>query len=199
MDKKNFLDALASDAATPGGGGGSAYVGALGLSLSQMALTISAKSANEVNIPLFDELIRQIESLRQDLYDLIEGDADAFIPLANAYKLPKSEPGRSEEIQKGLITAAQAPLSMMRLNHQAILLHQEAMHLANKMIISDVATGVTISLSSLKGAYINVLVNTKSIKDDETKQKFEKEAKELLSAGEEIAAEVYTRILQLMG
>lgn len=198
MDTKEFLDALASDAATPGGGGGSAYVGALGLSLSQMAVTISAKSAKEASQPLYVDLISRCESLKNRLYEMIKADAEAFLPLANAYKLPKSDLSRHTAIQSGLINAAQAPLEMMRLNHQVILLHKEAMDLANKMIISDVATGVTISLSSLKGAYINVLVNTKSIKDEESKQILEKEANDLLTSGEEIAVDVYSKILQLM-
>lgn len=198
MDNKEFLDALASDAPAPGGGGGSAYVGALGLSLSQMALTVSAKTAKEEKLPSIQNLITEIDDLRNQLYDMIEGDARAFIPLSNAYKLPKSDPDRANKIQEGLIMAAQAPLEMMRLNHQGIQLQKEAMSLSNKMIVSDVGTGIIISQSSLKGAYMNVFVNTKSIKDEQQRLKIEEEANKLLENGHQIAEEVYSEILQLM-
>ncbi|XJS11651.1 cyclodeaminase/cyclohydrolase family protein [Aerococcaceae bacterium WGS1372] len=198
MDKKDFLKALASDAATPGGGGGSAYVGALGLSLSEMALTISAKTTKEEIVPTIQQLITQIKDLRNNLYGMIEADAEAFIPLSNAYKLSKSDPERLEKIQQGLVTAAQAPLDIMRMNYKAIQLHQKAMSLSNKMIVSDVGTGAIISQSSLKGAYMNVLVNTKSIKDKQTRSIIEEEATDLLEKGQKISEKVYSEILQLM-
>lgn len=198
MNKQEFLKALASDAPAPGGGGGSAYVGALGLSLSQMALTISSKTAKEEKLPSIQSLITQIEALRNSLYGMIEADANAFLPLSKAYKLAKSDPSRAEKIQQGLVTAAEAPLEMMRMNYRGIQLHKEAMMLSNKMIVSDVGTGTTISLSSLKGAYINVLVNTKSIKDEQQRIELENEASDLLENGQQIAEEVYSEILQLM-
>lgn len=199
MDKQEFLEALASDAAAPGGGGGSAYVGAVGVALSQMALRVSLKTAKGEDVSVIENLVAEMESLRQALFAMVQKDADAFLPLSQAYKLPKSDLTRAEKIQKGLAFAAEVPMEMMRLNAEAIRLHQLAKPLANKMIVSDVGTGVIISLSSLKGAYMNVLVNTKSIKEEGLRKKLEDEGRYLFEVGIQMAEEVYSDIINLMG
>lgn len=199
MEILDFIDALASADPAPGGGGGSAYAGAMGLSLSQMALNITLKSAKkEEDKQTLALVIQELEALRQEMYQMIQADAKAFLPLSQAYKLSKTDPERDAKIQAGLVSAVQVPMETLRMNYKGIRLHQQAKSLSSKMLISDVGTGATISLSSLKGAYMNVLVNTRSIKDVESRQAIESEAEYLLKSGARMAEEVYSDILELM-
>lgn len=198
MDSEKFLEALASDAPAPGGGGGSAYTAAIGVSLSEMALNISLKTAKADDVQSINEVLAQLAYLRKKFYQMIEADAEAFLPLSQAYKLPKSDPLRDDKIQAGLVTAAKAPLDLMRLSYHAIRQHKKAMSLSSKMLVSDVGTGVIISLSALKGAYVNVLVNTRLMKSEGFRATFEDEAEHLLSDGSQMGESVYAEILKLM-
>ena len=76
---EEFLDALASQSATPGGGGAAAIVGAMGAALVSMVcnLTIGKKKYAEVEADMKDVLAKA-EVLRQKLTGMIEDDAKAF-------------------------------------------------------------------------------------------------------------------------
>ncbi|UUX33575.1 cyclodeaminase/cyclohydrolase family protein [Fundicoccus culcitae] len=198
MESEQFLESLASDAAAPGGGGGSAYTAAIGVSLSEMALNISLKTAKADDVELMNEVIPQLAYLRKKFYQMIDADAEAFLPLSQAYKLPKTDPLRDDKIQAGLVSAAKAPLELMRLSYHAIRQHKKALTLSSKMMVSDVGTGVIISLSALKGAHINVLVNSRLMTSDGYRKTFEDEANHLLEDGSKIADYVYSEVLKLM-
>lgn len=86
-----FAELLSSKSAVPGGGGASAYVGALGIALGNMVgnLTLGKKKYQDVE----EEILKwneQASVLRKRLVDLVEEDAVAFAPLAKAYGLPQN-------------------------------------------------------------------------------------------------------------
>src|SRR5262245_57811698 len=74
-----FLDALASQAATPGGGSAAAIMGAMGAALVSMVcnLTIGKKKYAEVETEMKDVLAKS-EALRAKLTGMIEDDVKAF-------------------------------------------------------------------------------------------------------------------------
>ena len=83
MINTEFLDALASKAPTPGGGGASAYAGALAAALANMVgnLTVGKKKYAEYE-PQVIAAMERLEALRAKLQQLIDDDAAAFGPLA---------------------------------------------------------------------------------------------------------------------
>ena len=85
-----FLEALASKAPVPGGGGASALVGAVGVALGNMVgnLTVGKKKYADVQDDII-ALDQRSEALRQKLVDLVAADAEVFEPLSRAYGLPK--------------------------------------------------------------------------------------------------------------
>jgi formiminotetrahydrofolate cyclodeaminase len=85
-----FLDELASSAATPGGGSGAAIMGALGAALVSMVcnLTIGKKNYAEVEGEM-REVLAGAEALRARLADMVAEDIAAFNGLMAAYGLPK--------------------------------------------------------------------------------------------------------------
>ena len=85
-----FIQELSSKAPIPGGGGASALVGALSASLTHMvgALTVGKPKYAAVEAEM-QELLNDTEALANRFLALMDEDAEAFEPLAQAYRLPK--------------------------------------------------------------------------------------------------------------
>ena len=90
---QSFLDALASKAPVPGGGGASALVGALGTALCTMVgnYTVGKEKYAEVEEDV-KALMAKAEDIRARLLALVDTDAEAFEPLSKAYTIPKDDP-----------------------------------------------------------------------------------------------------------
>ena len=88
---KDFLDELSSSSPTPGGGGASGLVGAIGCSLGLMVgnLTVGKKKYKNVEDEI-REIIEKLEDLKKNLVTSVDDDAENFKPLAEAYRLPKN-------------------------------------------------------------------------------------------------------------
>ena len=95
MVNTEFIEALASKEPTPGGGGASAYAGALASALASMVgnLTVGKKKYADVEKRVQSELL-ELADTRLRLLELIDADAAAFAPLAAAYGMPR---GTDEE------------------------------------------------------------------------------------------------------
>ena len=179
-----FLEELSSKAPTPGGGGASALIGAVGASLCSMVgnLTTGKKkyAAYEDDI---QRILAASASLRDRLCELIEEDAKAFAPLAAAYAIPKDAPGREETLEQALKVAAEVPLSIMRTVAEVIDLTGELMEKGSTLAVSDVAVAAAACRAALSGAVMNVYINTKLMKDRAFADEMNKTANELLEAG----------------
>ncbi len=114
---REFIDVLASREPVPGGGGASALASAVGIALGAMVgeLTVGKKKYAEHEAEI-SNLIFRSQELIQKFDELVTKDAEAFLPLAAAYRMPKSTPeeARAQEqaVQEALIAAAQAPLEI---------------------------------------------------------------------------------------
>ena len=97
---EGFLEELASKAAAPGGGGASALVGAAGVALGSMvgSLTVGKKKYAAVEADIIALNVRA-EALRKRLEALVQADAEAFLPVAAAYKLPKETPEQQAQAE----------------------------------------------------------------------------------------------------
>ena len=166
LSLKDFSELLASRAATPGGGGTSALVGALGVALGSMvgALTVGKPkyAAVEAEVKV---LMERAEELRRRLLDCVDADAAAFQIVMDAYAVPKDAPERAAVLENALQKAACVPMEILALSCEAIELHQEMGKLGSVLALSDVATGVVFCWSAMYGAAVNVKVNTKSMQD----------------------------------
>lgn len=166
LSLKDFSELLASRAATPGGGGASALVGALGVALGSMvgALTVGKPKYAAVEAEV-KALMERAEELRRRLLDCVDADAAAFQIVMDAYAVPKDDPGRAAVLENALQKAASVPMEILALSCEAIELHQEMGKLGSVLALSDVATGVVFCWSAMYGAAVNVKVNTKSMQD----------------------------------
>lgn len=172
IDKRigDFLDELASDAPTPGGGGAAAIMGALAASLVSMVcrLTIGKKGYEQ-----FGEEMRSVlaesEHLRLQLQPMVKRDAEVFDQVMTAYRMPKGTEAesqiRSAAIQDALRTATEVPLSCARACSDLIRLSRIVAEHGNRNVVSDAGVAVMAAYAGLKGAALNVYVNTGALQD----------------------------------
>ena len=86
----DFLEQLSSSTPIPGGGGASAAGGAFASALGLMVtnLTVGKKKYADVEEEIL-EIREKLEQKKQDLVRMVDEDAEAFEPLAKAYRMPK--------------------------------------------------------------------------------------------------------------
>lgn len=189
-----FLETLASSAPTPGGGGAAALCGALAIALGNMVgnLTLGKKkyAAVQEDIAALNE---KAEALRADFVALIDADAEAFAPLSKAYGIPKDDPERAEVMETALLKAVQPPMEIMRKCVKALELIAEYAAKGSALAISDAGCAAAIIRAACEAAALNVLVNTKPMRDREKAGEINREANELLQKCA-LAREIYDNV-----
>ena len=187
IDKKvgNFLDELASNSPTPGGGSVAALAGALGAALISMVgnLTVGKKKYEDVEEDI-KKIISSSEKLRYELSQLIEEDVKVFNNFMATYKMPKETEDekkiRAEMIQESLIKAAKVPLRVAYKCLDILSLSKEVAEKGNVNVVSDAGAAVLMAEAALESAILNVKINLKMIKDEKIKEEFSSSIKELL-------------------
>lgn len=173
--EKSFIDELASSNPIPGGGSAAAHTGAAAAALVAMVarVTLSKKKYENVKEQMF-ALVDKAEALRASLTAGVQRDADSFLAVIEAYKLPKDTDDqvelRNRRIQEATLHAAQIPLDAARqcLSVQSLAL--EAATLGNINAISDAASGATLAQAALICAAYNVRINLNGLEDEGARQ-----------------------------
>ena len=187
IDKKisNFLDELASNSPTPGGGSVAALAGALGVALISMVgnLTVGKKKYEDVEEDI-KKIISSSEKLRYELSQLIEEDVKVFNNFMATYKMPKEtedEKGiRAEMIQESLIKAAKVPLKVAYKCLDILSLSKEVAEKGNINVVSDAGDAALMAEAALESAILNVKINLKMIKDEKERTELSSSIKEIL-------------------
>jgi len=187
IDKKinNFLDELASNSPTPGGGSVAALAGALGAALISMVgnLTIGKKKYEDVEEDI-KKIISSSEKLRYELSQLIEEDVKVFNNFMATYKMPKETEDekkiRAEKIQESLIKAAKIPLRVAYKCLDILSLSKEVAEKGNINVVSDAGVAVLMAEAALESAILNVRVNMKMIRDEKVRTELSSFIKEIL-------------------
>ena len=192
---EEFVDALASKAAVPGGGGASALAASLGIALGNMVgeFTVGKKKYADAEDELRACMVRA-KDLSGKFLNCIERDAEAFEPLSRAYAIPKDDKNRDIIMENCLRDAAKVPMEILHLVCEAIKLEERFAVLGSVMIQSDAAVGASILRSSLLGAAINVKINTKSMKDREYADSVNKEVDALVEEYLPLADSIFEHV-----
>ena len=190
-----FLEALASSAPTPGGGGAAALCGALGIALGNMvgSLTLGKKKYADVHEDIA-ELNAKAEALRAGFVALVDADAEAFAPLSRAYSIPKDAPGRDEIMESALLRAAEPPLEIMRKCAEALDVIADYGAKGSALAVSDAGCAAALCGAALQAAALNVRINTKNMKNRAAAEEIDAETDELLQKYSTIAQEIYKRV-----
>ena len=188
-----FIEALASQSATPGGGSAAAIIGAMGAALVSMVcnLTIGKKKYADVEGEM-KELLGKAEALRMRLIGMIEDDVKAFDAVMGAYGMAKEteadKAARDRAIQTALKQATDVPMRCCHAAREVIDLAGTAADKGNLNVISDAGVGVLAAYAALRSAALNVFTNARMITDKTFAEAKLKELNALL-AGAEAATE----------
>ena len=191
-----FLAELSSNAPVPGGGGASAADGAFAAALGMMVtnLTIGKKKYAEYE----EELIAcraRLEELRDQLIDLVDGDAVAFEPLSKAYSIPKDDPSRDQIMEDALYEASVVPMSIMETVLAAAKELEILVEKGSRLAVSDVGVGILFAQAAIEGASLNVYINTKLMKNRERADEMNAKADAIIAEGAALQKSIYGGVL----
>ena len=198
---QDFINELASKAPTPGGGGASAYCGALATALASMVgnLSVGKKTYAAVEDEV-KEALAQLEEQRNKFVELIDKDAQAFEPLSRAYRLPRAT---SEELahknkvmQQALVGATEVPLEIMEICAQVITTSKFLAHNGSRLALSDVGVAVLFAKAALKGASLNVYANASSMANEAQARSYIQQADCLIEEYGALADELYEYVIK---
>ena len=198
-----FIEKLGSKDAVPGGGGAAALTASLGISLCKMAanLTVGKKKYADVEAEMY-EIIAECDKLSAEFIELIQKDADGFLPLSKAYGLPteteEQKKYKEETLERELVHAAAVPFEIMEKCARAIELSAIVAEKGSKLVVSDAACAINTCMSALKCASLNVYINTKFMKDKEKAFELNEKADKLISDSSELADKVFCEVMNSM-
>jgi glutamate formiminotransferase/formiminotetrahydrofolate cyclodeaminase len=181
-----FANETASESIAPGGGSISAYVGALGISLGAMVANLSAgKRGWEDQVSFFSECAQKSQVIKDKLLKAVDEDTAAFNKIMNAFGLPKSNDAeklvRTKAIEVATKYACEVPYAVMQTSYDSLALLALMIEKGNQNSITDAAVGVLCVKTAVRGAYFNVLVNAKELKDQVYAADIIEKAKTLLA------------------
>lgn len=168
---QEFLAKLASNAPTPGGGGGAAMAGALAVALTSMVgnLTVGKEKFAEQEAEV-QNILAKAESLRQQMLSLVNADAEVFNSFMACYRLPKATEeekfARNQAIQNAAKEAAGVPFKIAEGCLEVMRIADRIAVIGNHGAITDAAVSAIMARAALRSAVYNVVVNLKLIKDE---------------------------------
>ena len=183
----------------PGGGSISAYVGALGASLGSMVANLGAnKRGWENKLDFFSDVAVKAQEVKDHLLYLVDEDTRSFNAIIDAIRMPKdSEQERSVRklaIEKASQYAAEIPFEVMQTANQSFDLLDQMIENGNKASITDTGVGVLCTETAIRGAFMNVLVNTKDLEDRSFAQDLESKARKLMDGAQKRASELRLKV-----
>jgi formiminotetrahydrofolate cyclodeaminase len=201
LEKKvsELIEQISSSSPTPGGGSVSALTGALGAALSIMVtnLTIGKKKYETVQ----DEIIKLKNELEDDIklfYELYEKDSEAFNEVMAAFKLPKTNEEeiikRSDAIEQATVKATQTPIKVIEHINSIVKKTARVGEIGNQNSISDVGVALSLLKAAADGAFLNVMINTKSMNNQELARSLTLKSAQMIEELEQITQKVLSEI-----
>ena len=165
-----FAEETASESMAPGGGSISAYVGVLGVSLGTMVANLSAHKAGwDDRWEEFSQWAVKGQTYKNKLLFLVDEDTNSFNKIIDGFRMPKGTTEekelRKQAIEDATKYATEIPLQVMETAHDSIEVMEAMLKDGIKNSLSDAAVGVLCARTAVIGAYFNVRINAKDIKD----------------------------------
>mgnify|MGYP000943975751 CR=1 FL=1 len=187
-----FLDALASRNSTPSGGGATAVVGSMAVSLGEMVANLTVGKACYADVQgRIATIVVRAEQVRSRLIQLMDEDECALAPLLAAYALPHGTASEADErtlrMEEALRGACGPPIGVIEAIHEALSLFDELACIGSRIALSDVG----VAASFARGASLNVLVNTSMMADRTYAERLNARTRELVSDGCERAERIF--------
>ena len=191
---EDFLQQLASEKPTPGGGGAAALMGALAAALIAMVcrLTIGKKNYATAEQDC-RRILEQADRARARCLEMLTEDEQAFSALMEAYRMPRAteaeQSKREATIQRTLRGATESPLQCAELCSELIDRSREISTIGNRNVISDAGVALLAAYGGMRSGALNVYINLGAIKDDVYATNITRRLENCLIAGEGLEAD----------
>jgi formiminotetrahydrofolate cyclodeaminase len=166
-----WLAALASEAPAPGGGAALAMNGAMAAALVGMVarFTLGRPKYAEVE-PHIQGILQQSDKAREMLLKLCEADAQAFLGVALAFRLPKGteeeQAQRMATMQQALTQATEVAVMVAELAHEVLTMANIIAQIGNKSVIVDAGTAAHLCQATISATELNVRDNLRILHDE---------------------------------
>lgn len=200
---EEFAQDLGSKKSMPGGGSVAAYALNLANGLASMVANFtSGKKKYAAYQADIEKILEKCQAFHRESMDMVDRDAEAFLPLAAVYKMPSDTDEEMEakyaQMQICLTRAASVPLDLLRLSKKVLDLHEDLLEKGSIMLLSDVGVGVAMLRSAALSARINVMINIKNIDDQayvtRTSEEVEDLVADIVKRSDYIYDEVFRRL-----
>lgn len=200
LDLESFMNETASESVAPGGGSVSAYMGALGTALGSMVANISShKRGWDERWEEFSDWAERGKLVQAELLKLVDEDTNAFNMIMKAFRMPsksdQEKKDRKEAIQEATKNAILVPFKVMEIAFEAYEMIEEMVKEGNPNSVTDAGVGALAVRSCIKGAYLNVCVNTDGLEDKEFGRDIRAKAEELNALSEKREKEIVDSVL----
>ena len=167
-----FADETASESMAPGGGSIAAYVGALGVALGTMVANLSAhKPGWDDKWETFSKWAVKGQTFKDRLLYLVDEDTNAFNKIIEGFRLPKATKEeqhiRAQTIESATKYATEVPYEVIQTAYASLEVMEAMLKDGLQTSLSDAGVGVLCARTAVIGAYYNVRINAKDIKDRE--------------------------------
>jgi len=165
-----FAEETAGESMAPGGGSISAYVGALGVSLGTMVANLSAHKAGwDDKWAFYSDWAVKGQAYKNKLLFLVDEDTNAFNKIIDGFRMPKSNAeeieARKLAVENATKYATEIPFQVMETAYNSMEVMQAMLKDGLQSSLSDTGVGALCARTAVVGAYFNVRINAKDIKD----------------------------------
>lgn len=144
----DFLDAMATDDAAPGGGAAAAVSVTMAAALAGMAARLSTRHLDEAGA-----LAEQADELRRRATPLADEDAAAYAAVLQAFQLPRDDAAtRRQRIREALSHAADVPLAIADAGRDVQQLAVHLAHSGNPNLGGDAVTAALLAGAATRAA-----------------------------------------------
>jgi glutamate formiminotransferase/formiminotetrahydrofolate cyclodeaminase len=191
----DFANKTSSESPAPGGGSISAYTGALGAALSTMVANLSAnKRGWDDKWEFYSKWGEKSLNFQNILVNLVDEDTKAFNKIMSAVSLPKDTSeeklNRSNALESATKNAIEIPFKIMETSFACLESIKCMTELGNPNSISDAGVAALCIRTAVMGAFLNVKINCKDLKDKKFVSSILKKGKLIVNDTKRIEAEI---------
>jgi formiminotetrahydrofolate cyclodeaminase len=162
MELKQFLENVAANTPTPGGGSVSALSGALSASLVAMVAGLSSKKGKAKQKGM-EEIRKKALTIQKRLFRAMDEDLKSFNAVIKAFRLPrgseKERLHRVREIQKAYQNATLTPQLVCQQSIQLLEYSKTLVLKGNPNAMSDSGVAAFLADAALAGGLLNIGIN----------------------------------------
>lgn len=200
---ERFAQEASGETPAPGGGSVAAYCGVLGAALGTMVANLSShKKGWDTRWEEFSNYAEKGQALMKELLFLVDEDTNAYNKIMAAYSLPKDtdaeKAARKAAVDEATVYAIKVPFRTIELAFESFSLAKEMAEKGNPNCASDAGVGALCARAAVKGAYLNVITNAKSLKDNTEVKNIVERAEMMNEKSEVLEKEVWEIALSKM-